>query len=87
MFGAPPPEQPPPGPPPAAGNEGGVALLKQAIDTVRQYIEGEQDEEDRLAGEKVTSLLQQILAKNQKETDGLLQGKMSPAAMRGAFGA
>jgi hypothetical protein len=90
MFGAPPPTQdPPPEPPPeqSSGNAAGVALLQQILGDVQRYIDGEQDEEDKLTGEKVTSLLQQLLAKNQKETDGLLQGKMSPAAMRGAFGA
>ena len=60
--------------------------MRQAIATVRQYIDSEQDDEDKMAGEKVTSLLQQILAKQQKEQDGLLQGKMSPGAIRGALG-
>ena len=71
---------------PAPSGPDGQALLRQAIATVRQYIDSEQDDEDKMAGEKVTSLLQQILAKQQKEQDGLLQGKMSPGAIRGALG-
>jgi hypothetical protein len=60
--------------------------LKQAIDTIRSYQQGEQDEEDLLTAEKITTLIQQLLAKQQKETDGLMQGKLDPAALRGAFG-
>lgn len=77
--GAPPQQQGPPAP--ADGQE----LLRQAIQVVRQYIESEQDDEDKLAGEKVTSLLQQILAKQAKEQDDLLQGKMSPRGLRQAL--
>jgi hypothetical protein len=78
--------QGPPSAPQAQGGGDGVALLKQAIDTIRQYQGGEKDEEDLLTAEKITTLIQQLLAKQQKELDGLLQGKADPAALRGALG-
>ena len=62
-----------------------MSLLKSAIDTIRQYQGGEKDEEDLLTAEKITTLIQQLLAKNQKELDGLMQGKMDPASLRGAL--
>ena len=83
LGGIAPPSEAAPSAAPQGGD--GVSLLKQAIDTIRQYQGGEKDEEDLLTAEKITTLIQQLLAKNQKELDGLMQGKMDPASLRGAL--
>ena len=63
----------------------GPQLLRDAIDVIREYLSVEQDDEDKAVAEQVTTLIQKLLAKQQKEQDGLLQGKMSPGAVRRAL--
>lgn len=70
----------------APEGDSGASIVKQIISLVRQYAEQEEDEQNVLSAEKITTMLQQILANEQKEKDGMLQGKMSPAAMRKAYG-
>lgn len=60
-------------------------MLKQMLDLADEYKTSESDEEDVLAIEKVSTLIQQLLAKQQKERDGLAQGKMTPSAVRRSY--
>lgn len=57
-------------------------ILRQILQLADAYRQAEQDDEDLLQVEKVTSLVQQLLAKQQSERDGLLQGKYTPSALR-----
>lgn len=82
------PAGPPPGPQgqpdphdPAHAQE----LLKQMLDIADEYKMGEQDEQDVLAIEKVTTMIQDLLAKQQQEQDGLASGKSTPRALRRAL--
>lgn len=58
-----------PGGEPAEGGGDSVALLDEALGLIRQAIEVEPDDEDKLTLEKATTLLQQVKASNQKLTD------------------
>lgn len=61
--------------------------LREALDLVRMYAQtANVDETDTLAAEKITSLIQQLLAQGEKNQRDLLQGKMNPAAMQQALG-
>lgn len=78
---------PPPGPLPqdaAPAPADGPGILKQMLDLADEYRQQEEDEVDLLAIEKVRTLVQQLLANNQKMSDDLMQGKASPAALRKA---
>lgn len=70
---------------PPAEEASGSSLIKDIISQVRSYIEQEDDEENVLTAEKITTMLQQILASEQKEADGMMQGKVSPKALRKAY--
>lgn len=69
-----------------AAPEQGVDILREMISLASAYAEVEQDDEDLLAIEKVRTLIQQLLARNQKESDQLLSGQMNPRALRKAVG-
>lgn len=64
----------------------GASKIKEIISMVRAYAEQENDEENILTAEKITTMLQQILAAEQKDAEGMLQGKVSPKALRKAYG-
>lgn len=59
-------------------------LLRQMLSLARQYKDQEQSEQNILLIEQVTTQVQKILANEEKEADDLLQGKMSPSAVRSA---
>ena len=81
-----PPESIQVSPPEEEGPSGDPAgILRDILDLCREYQNVEQDDEDLLQIEKVTTLLQQLLANNQKEADGMMQGKMSPRGLRKAL--
>ena len=61
--------------------------LREAIDALTRYLEAEQEDEDIAAAMKHLSGLQDLLAKQQADQDGLMQGKATPRAMRRASGA
>ena len=79
---------PPAGPPEdqGGGEDNPVEILKQMLELADQYRGVEPDEEDKASMEQARTLLQQLLAKDQKEKDGLLQGKASPGALRRVLG-
>jgi hypothetical protein len=61
---------PPEAAPPGGGEESGpVEVLKQALDMVKQAISAEPDEQDKLTLEQATTLIQKVLANNEKLAD------------------
>lgn len=63
-----------------------ISLLNQMIDSAKRYLDVEPDEEDKATMTKILSQLQQYLAKDQADQDGMLGGKLSPRAVRKAAG-
>lgn len=61
-------------------------LIRQALDAVRGYAQQENDEQNVLAAEQITTLLQKLLANEQKEQDDAMAGKASPRLLRQAYG-
>lgn len=57
-------------------------ILRTMLTLAADYRDAEADDEDLLLIEQATTLIQRLLAKAQKERDGLLQGKASPSALR-----
>lgn len=84
MMGGAPPEQPF-SEEPAGQADDGAAKIKEIISLVRSYADQEDDEENVLVAEKITTMLQQILANEQKDVEGMMQGKVSPKALRKAY--
>ena len=71
---------------PAPEGDGDAAdLIRQALELVRQYAAQEQSEQGTLDAEKITTLLQQILANEEKELEDAMQGKASPRMLRSAY--
>jgi hypothetical protein len=56
------------------------------LDLASQYLDVEPDEEDKLQMQKITTLLQQLLAKDQQDTDNAMSGNTSPRTIRKAYG-
>ena len=81
MMGGP----PPPPPPEQTGGGSYEDALRTILDLVRAATALADDDKSALTMEKVSSLLQTDLADQQKETEGMLQGKMSPRLMRQAY--
>lgn len=61
-------------------------ILREMLNLANQYREVETDEEDLHNIEKATTILQSILAAQQKESDGMMSGKVSPRGLRRAYG-
>ena len=72
----------PMGEPPPSGGGDSSNILREALAVIASYQEVEVDDEDLLEAEEIRSRIQRLLAKQQKERDGLLQGKFSPGALR-----
>jgi hypothetical protein len=70
----------PKGPPDGLGSP--LELLDAMLELADLYRQVEQDQEDLLAMERVRTLLQQLKAKEQRQRDGLIQGRADPAALR-----
>lgn len=62
-------------------------IIREALDLVRQYADQEQDEQNILLAEKISTQLQTILANEEKDQMGMLQGKASPRLLKQAYGA
>jgi hypothetical protein len=84
-----PPEGPAPSPLYGEGGLGGsnTDALKAALDSLAQYAEGEDDEQNIQTVLKCVTALQAILAEEQKMVDGAMGGKADPRAMRRLGGA
>jgi hypothetical protein len=59
-------------------------ILREILRLFGEYRQVEKDDEDLLAAEQATTLIQRLLAANQKAADGMMGGTMSPRAMRRA---
>lgn len=79
-YGQGPPDQP------DQGGGDSVSILEQMLQLADQYRQVEPDQEDKSVMEQARTLLQNLLAKDQKDKDGLLQGKTSPGALRRVLG-
>jgi hypothetical protein len=89
--GAPPSDVGPPAPEESSGRMDWAAMpeakhFMTLLDGARALIPKIDSEQDRLMLEKVTTMLQQIKASEEKEQEGMLQGKASPRQMRRAYG-
>src|SRR5438093_650387 len=66
-------------PPGSLGSQGdgraALDILRQMLDLATQYGQVEPDQEDKLEMEQARTLLQKLLAKDQKDMDGMMQGK------------
>jgi hypothetical protein len=73
---------------PTAGQapEDPVAIVQQMIDLSQAYLSAEQDQEDLLTMQKISTELQSLLAKDQQDADKMMQGTATPRAMRKAYG-
>jgi hypothetical protein len=71
------------------GGVGGdnTEALRAALDSLAQYSQGEDDEQNVQTVLKCVTALQAILADEQKMVDGALGGKADPRAMRRLGGA
>jgi len=81
-FG-PPTQGPPEQAPPEQDHE---AMIRELLDMARQVASAADDDEEALDFEKVTSLIQGILAKQQKQRTSLLKGANDPAALARVLG-
>lgn len=61
------------------------AIVQQMLDLSQQYLSTEQDQEDLLTMQKISTELQQLLAKDQKDAESMMQGKPTPRGMRKAL--
>ncbi len=93
--GGAPPADPMGAPPPGDGAAGGAPFyggggvggdnteaLRAALDALKSYSEGEDDEQNIQTVLKCVTQLQAILANEEKMVDGALGGKADPRAMR-----
>jgi hypothetical protein len=71
---------------PADPGADAMELIRQALELIRQYAAQEESEQGTLDAEKISTLLQQILAAEEKELDDAMQGKASPKMLRSAYG-
>ena len=68
---------------PAEGGGDPASRLDRALAEIRSVLQDDGfDEQETLALEKVTTLIQDLKAKRQKTMDAAMQGKVSPAAFR-----
>lgn len=75
---------------PAPPQEGGgdvTTMLQDMLALAGEYLAQEETETNKLTMQKVTTMIQQILAEEEKELQGAMQGKMSPALLQKSYGA
>lgn len=81
------PAGPPAGPPPEeGGGHDHEAMIRDLLDLARQVAVEADDDEEAADFEKVTSIIANILAKQQKQRMGLLKGANDPAALARVLG-
>jgi hypothetical protein len=74
-------------PPPEEAPSGPVSdLLRQILDLADEYRGQEESDQNLLLVEQLRTIAQKILANEEKEDEGLMQGKLSPGAVRRAVG-
>jgi hypothetical protein len=78
------PGGPPPGgpPPPAAGGDE-AAMFRSLLDNIRGLLSmNTLSEQNKLALEKASTLVQQIKASEEKDEEAAMTGKLNPGVMR-----
>lgn len=77
----------PQGPPPGPQDQGGSHSdqIRELLDLAREVAANADDDIEAATLEKVTTMLAQILADQQKQDQGLVQGKMDPRALTRAL--
>ena len=70
------------------GDAGGSLdeILTSALELFSQARQVADTENERLTIEKITTMIQQVLAQNEKEEQDALAGKLSPRIMSRAYG-
>jgi hypothetical protein len=63
-----------------------VAIVSNMLDLAQQYLQVEPDQDDKLAMQKVSTELQQLLAKDQADGDKAMSGDLGPRTLRKALG-
>ena len=75
------------GMPPQGGGEQPSEMYVALRDLLNEIRMNEQDEQDLLDLEKIGTIVQGLLARNQKEAQDAMQGKLSPRMLSQAYGA
>lgn len=57
-------------------------ILRQILDLADEYRQQEQSDQNLLLVEQLRTIAQKILANEESDADGLLQGKATPRAIR-----
>jgi len=78
----PPPMEPGPGAEPAGDT---ADVIRQMIDMAKQYMDVEDDDTEKAQMAAVLKTLTDFLAREQKEQDDAMGGKLSPRLMRQAY--
>ena len=78
--GGPPPMAPPE--PPQAPAGGASEILQGILELADAYRQQEDSQQNLLLVEQLRTIAQKILANEEKEDEGLMQGKFSPSALR-----
>lgn len=62
-----------------------VEVLRAILAGVKQYMEAEQDEEEREKGARILALVQSLIAANQKQNDQLMGASPAAKALRKTY--
>lgn len=87
MLGGGFPEGMPPDMPMEGGGQSASDILQQILSLADEYRAQEQSQQNLLLVEKLRTIAQQILAAEEKEDEGMMQGKFSPGSLRRMAGA
>lgn len=71
-------------PPPESGDP--EEFARSILDLLNEWRNAEQDEEDLLLIEKISTDVQKLLARNAKEVDQMMSGKLAPKLLAQAYG-
>jgi hypothetical protein len=62
------------------------SIVSNMLDLASQYLQVEPDHEDKLIMQKITTQLQQLLAKDQSDADNAMSGNLNARTLRHALG-
>lgn len=63
-----------------------VGYVQAILEMLNEWRMNEQDPEDLMALEKISTLLQQVATQHHKESQDAMSGKLSPRMMSQAYG-
>jgi hypothetical protein len=82
-----PPVGPPVGPSPVEeAPRSLIDVLREILEGTKEYLDVEQDEEDKEKAARILALVQQLLAVNQRQQDGMMAATPAAKGLRKAFG-